>query len=136
MSVQLDLFDGSASLDPTYEVKRQIRLALKESDLSRDQVADAMNELAAQDGISKRASKATLDSWTKDSDRDRLPSLMWLNYFCEVVGSLSPYIAVIRPLGGRVIGLDEVKLLNWAEAEQEKRQAAKRARLALENLES
>jgi len=136
MSVQLDLFDGSASLDPTYEVKRQIRLALRDSDLSRDQVVDAMNDLAVVDGVTKRVSKATIDSWTKDSDRDRQPSLMWLNYFCETVRTLAPYIAAIRPLGARVIGPDEVKLLNWAEAEQKKRQAVKRARLALENLES
>ena len=134
MPLQLDIFEPR-SLNPTYEIKRQIRLALAECGLSRDQAADSMNDLAAQDGVRKKVSRVILDSWTKDSDPDRLPSLVWLNYFCEATRTLAPYLAAIRPLGGRVIGPDEVKLLKWAEAEMEKRAAAKKARLALEGIE-
>ncbi len=131
---QLDLFSGSRSLNATHEVKRQIRLALAASNLSREQIVDQYNKIAALEGASK-ISKAALDSWTKDSDPGRMPSLLNLNYLCEVLGTLAPYAAAIRPLGAKVIGPEEIRLLNWAKAEQAKRSAAKRAKLALMEIE-
>ena len=131
---QMDLFSGSRSLNATAEIKRQIRLALATSSLSREQIVDKYNEIATLEGTS-RVSKSTLDSWTKDSDPGRMPSLLNLNYLCEVLGTLAPYIAAIRPLGAKVIGPEEVKTLAWAEWELEKRRLAKKARRALEELE-
>lgn len=131
---QMDLFSSAPSLNATHEIKRQIRLALSSSKYSREQIVDHYNEIALKEGTSK-VSKAVLDSWTKDSDPGRMPSLLNLNYLCEVLNTLAPYAAAIRPLGARVIGPEDQALLRWAKAEQEKRAATKKARLALMEIE-
>lgn len=133
-SYQLDLFSNQ-SLNPTYEIKRQIRLALTGCSLSRDEIVDRMNEIAVQEGMRKTISKATLDNWTKDSDPDRLPSLPWVTIFCRAAGTVSPIEAMLRPLGCGVLDNNDQKLLVWAKADLERRNAAKRARLALEAIE-
>ena len=132
---QMDLFSGSPSLNATSEIKRQIRLALAASKLSREQIVDKYNEIAALESAS-RISKNTLDSWTKDSDPGRMPSLLNLNYLCEVLGTLAPYAAAILPLGAMVVGPEDLRLLNWAWAEQARRAAVKKAKLALMELET
>ena len=47
LKTQLPLF-SSASLNPTYEIKRRMRQAAAETGLSRDQIADRMNEILAK----------------------------------------------------------------------------------------
>jgi len=131
---QLRLFE-STSLNPTYEIKRQIRLALSGSNLSREQVVDEMNKIAVSEGMRKTVSKAILDGWTKDSDPDRLPSLPWLTIFCRVMDVTGPLNAMARPLGFAVIGPEDAKILAWGQAELAKRRAAKRARMALDKVE-
>ena len=133
ISYQLDLFTNQ-SLNPTYEIKRQIRLASSGCNLSRDEIVDRMNKIAVQEGMRKTISKPTLDNWTKDSDPDRLPSLYWFTIFCRVVGTVAPIEAMLRPLGCGVMDQEDQRLLAWAKAEMEKRKATKRARLALEGL--
>ncbi len=132
---QLDLFH-SLSLDPTYPVKRALRVALSNAKhLSRDQVVDKMNKLASREGKRKKVSKATLDNWTKNSDPDRIPSLFWMTVFCKVVGDVSPIACMLRPLDCDVVDESGKKYLRWAKAEMTKRKAAKRAKHALSALE-
>jgi hypothetical protein len=132
---QMDLF-APESLDATLEIKRQIRLVLGASPLSRDQIADKMNELTAKEGGSRTISRATLDSWVKDSNPDRMPGLFWLTILCRVLGTVAPFVAAVRPLGARVVGFQEILKLTWAEAELEKKRVSRRARLALESIEA
>lgn len=131
---QLNLFQAS-SLNPTYEIKRQIRIALTGSPTSRDEIVDQMNKIAHQEGMRKSISKATLDNWTKDSDPDRLPSLPWLTIFCHVMGTVDAIEAMLKPLGMAVVWPEGVKLLTWAKAELAKKRAVKEARLALEAIQ-
>lgn len=131
---QLELF-RSSSLNPTYEIKRQLRIALANSALSRDEVVDLMNEISVSEGMRKTVSKAVLDGWVKDSDPDRLPSLPWLTIFCRVLEVTGPLNAMARPLGFAVIGAEDVNILKWGQAELQKRRAAKRARMALDAVE-
>ena len=131
---QLDLFN-SQSLNPVYEIKRALRVALSKTHLSRDQVVDEMNRIAVMEGMRKSVSKASLDNWTKDSDPDRLPSLPWLTIFCRVLYDPSPIAAMLRPLGYNLIDERGRAILNWAESELSKKIAAKRAKLALAQIE-
>ncbi|MBN2060736.1 MAG: hypothetical protein JW882_10010 [Deltaproteobacteria bacterium] len=131
---QLELFT-SQSLNPTYELKRRIRLEMSKSAMSRDQVVDKMNDLASREGIQGRISKATLDGWCKDSDPSRIPSPVQLVLFCVVMDSNDPMKVLVNPLGSELIGPEDAKLLAWARAEQAKRKAVKRARIALEMIE-
>ena len=128
--LQLDIFH-SQSINPTYEIKRALRQSLSKTHLSRDQVVDAMNNIARHEGMRKSISKATLDNWLKDSDPDRLPSLPWLVIFCRVVNDVSPITVLLRPLGHYLIDERGKALLDWAEAEMNRRQATKRAKNAL-----
>ena len=131
---QMSFFE-SISLNPTYEIKRQLRMALSGSTLSRDEVADEINRIAVHEGMRKQISKQTLDNWTKNSDSDRLPSLPWLTLLCSVLNTVGPIAAMIRPLGADIIDEKDARLLAWAKAEREKRRANKKARLAEQALE-
>lgn len=131
---QLELFSPS-SLNPTYEIKRQMRIAVNESGMSRDEIVDGMNKIAIAEGMRRSVSKHALDNWLKDSDPFRMPTAPWLTIFCHVVKSTEPYTAATRPLGSRVIDSEDVKKLEWAHAEIKKRRATKKARLALEAIE-
>jgi len=136
-SSQLDLF-GSSSLNPTYEIKRSMRIAARDAGrnrgLSRDQLVDHLNDLASEEGLKASLTKPIFENWLKDSAPERLPSLPWLVLFCKATGSVGPVLAMALPLGAAVIGEDRARTLAWAEAELERRRAAKRARIALEGL--
>lgn len=134
MTAQLPLFDA-VSLNATYEIKRQIRLALSNSVFSRDQVVDRMNELGSHEGFSRTTTKAVLDTWTKDSEPGRLPTITALTILCRVLGTVAPFEAALRPLGCAVLDPNDRQVLQWAKAELEKKKATKRARVALEAIE-
>lgn len=131
---QMQLF-RSRPFNPTYEIKRQIRIGLGQTSLSRDQVVDEMNALAAREGMRESISKTTLDNWTKDSAPDRLPSAKWLPILCSVLDDTGPIEAMLLPLGAGVIGPKEMKILQWAKAELERKRATKKARAAMQILE-
>ena len=133
-TLQLDLFH-QISLNPTYEIKRSVRLAVSKSHLSRDEIVDHINEIAVAEGMRNSISKATLDNWAKDSDPGRLPSPAWLTIFCDVVNDVGPITAMLRPLGYLPLDGAKQKVLAWAEMEIERRKITKKARLALESLE-
>ena len=132
---QLDLFNNT-SLNTTYEIKRQIRLALADCGLSRDEVADRMTEIAVKEGMrpgkKNGITRATLDNWCKDSEPERVPSIVWLTIFCHVAGTVKPIEALLRPVGCGVLRPEDMRLLAWARAEMDRKRAAKRARLAME----
>lgn len=131
---QLDLFCAN-SLNPVYEIKRALRIALSKTHLSRDQIVDEMNRLAVSEGMRKSVSKVSMDGWLKNSDPDRLPSLIWLTIFCKVLDDPSPIAAILRPLGCDLIDERGRALLGWAESELSKRKAAKKAKVALAQVE-
>ena len=131
---QLDLFHH-VSFNTTYEIKRNMRLAVSKSHLSREEIVDQMNKVAVQEGMQTTISKATLDNWLKDSDPRRMPMPAWLTIFCYVLHNTGPIAAMLNPLGCIVLGGETQKLLAWAEAEIGRRRASKKARMALANLE-
>jgi len=132
---QMDLFIEQ-NLNIVADVKREIRIALSKTHLSRDEVVDEMNTLAVRDGLKGTVTKAAIDGWCKDSDESRLPSLPRLVLFCRVLTTAAPIQAMVRPLGCEAIGPKEKKVLAWGQAELEKRRAIKKARLAMEVLEN
>lgn len=132
--IQLKLF-GTQRFNPVYEIKRQIRIILSTSSLSRDQISDRMNDLSAKESMpGQKISKDKLDSWCRDSDPSRLPSLVELVLFCAVTGNNSPLNALADFLGCDLVGPEEKRVLAWGKAEIEKRKATKRARLAFEEV--
>ena len=126
---------GSQSLNVTYGVKRALRLALANSRLSRDQVVDRMNELAVREGLRATVSKASLDNWVKDSDPNRLPSLVWTVIFCESVGDCGVIDILAKPFDLKVVNESEQRLLAWAKADLQRRKATRRAERAFAEIE-
>lgn len=128
MSRQLNLWDAP-SLNPVPRVKEAMRVSLKGSPLSREQVVDGMNDLARLEGISTngRAKKVTsemLDKWVSNGCDHIIPWKL-LPIFCKVVGSVDPLRALVSPLGADLIEEEEINLLKWARAEMESRRLRK-----------
>ncbi len=134
---QLDLFS-----QPTFgTVIRDIKIAMKEavelSGLSREQVVDAMNELALRHGVrlnngnAKALTKETLEKWVNPKEESHVPPIKALPIFCAVVKTTAPLNVQARVIGGMLISEDDIKLLRWAKASWK----AKRARKEIRKLE-
>ena len=129
------LFDLRPPLDPAPAVKRALKAALGRSNLSRDQIAGRVNEVAEVEGLGRRITKPILDSWVKPGNPERLPGLAWLVILCHVLDDFTPIKALAECAGLRIIGLKDQTLLSWAKAEEARRRADRRARAALLSLE-
>ena len=129
---QLPLFGGE-SLNPVAALKRAMNLAVRESGLSRAQVADRLNEVLALEGLRTRGrdgvvSLALLEKWLAPADMAAVMPAKFLPAFCRVTGSLAPLMALARPLGAAVIGPEDQVLLEMARALMAEREAARRRR--------
>jgi hypothetical protein len=114
-------------------LKRALNLAVRESGLSRAQVADRLNEVLALEGLRTRGregavSLALLEKWLAPGDQAAVMPAKFLPAFCRVTGSLLPLMALARPLGAEVIGPEDQVLLELARALMAERQAARRRR--------
>ncbi|WP_456370846.1 hypothetical protein [Thermodesulfatator atlanticus] len=129
---QLGLWDRPC-LDPTHRIKLAMKEALRNTSLSREQVVDEMNRLAAAEGLttngrSQKVTLALLDKWLAPGATQHIIPLKLLPIFCTVTGSVAPLQALAAPLSAWVISAEEEKLLEWARLEVERRRLRKRAR--------
>ena len=119
------------SLDPLTSLKQEMRLALKRSRLSRDEVAAAMKKELAEQGINATVTRNTVDNWCKDSDPSRVIPLRYLPAFCKVVETLRPAAALVWPLGAAVVGPEDAALLDAARARVRRLEATREERHAM-----
>ncbi len=137
MASQLNLFN-QPSLNVVRPLKESMAEAAKSCGLSREELCDRMNELAARYGVrlvkgnSQRLNMATLEKWLNPEDSERVIGLKALPIFCAAVGSEEPVRILVAPLGYRIIGERDAKLLAWAEHYQ----AAKEARRKMKKIEA
>jgi hypothetical protein len=129
---QLPLFGGE-SLNPVPALKLSLNLAVRESGLSRAQVADRLNEVLGREGLRTRGrdgvvSLALLEKWLAPADTAAVMPAKFLPAFCRVTGSLAPLMALARPLGAAVIGPEDQVLLELARALMAERAASRRRR--------
>ena len=118
-SHQIPLFDR-----PTFNIvklqKEAMNAAAKKSVQSREQIVDAMNDLAGRFGVSLVSNGAltldTFEKWINPNELNRQMPARALPVFCAVVNDYVVLDVMARPLGGGVIGPDEVRLLKWARA--------------------
>ena len=132
MSEQLTLFNGK-SFNPIARVKEAMRRAIKQSELSREEVVFRMNELARVDGITtggkaKKISTELLDKWLSHSVEHLIPWKL-LPIFCHVVNSIDPIRPLLALLDAHVVSKDDWVMLEWARAERERRRIMKKQRL-------
>lgn len=130
---QLSLFDAP-TLNVTREIKEAMNAGAKCCGLSRDEIVDLMNDLAAKYGVSlvsgngKGLTIDTFEKWINPQDLSRQMPIKALPVFCAVVGDASALDVLARPLGYEVIGEDDQLLLKWAKANLNARDARKTMR--------
>ena len=117
------------------DVKREMHDAVKSSVLSRDQVVDMMNDLAARYGVKLNGrgglSKDVLEKWLNVDNDSHFPSVKGLFFFCASMQTMEPFAVAVRLLGGDVIDSNDVAMLKWAK----KYHQAKELRKQMKELE-
>ena len=130
---QLDLF--SPSLDVVIALKASMARCLANCRLSRDEVVDRMNALAADAGSKLAVTKPTINKWVSISSTSHVIPTGLLPIFCKAVGSLEPLAVLAAPLGAAIAGPREQKLMQLGEAQIMAKQAQRQRRKALDDLE-
>lgn len=135
---QLNIFSHNGIHTVVRDVKESLSAEVKASGRSRDQVLDRLNELARRHGMNLNGrgdvSKDLLEKWLNAEDDSRVPGLKGLTLLCAALETTAPIGAMVEPLGGRVIGPEEVKLLEWAKAYHKSKELRKRIRKLEEDL--
>ncbi len=133
LAEQLNLF-SKTSLNPIPELKRMMRLAIKESGLSRPEVADRMSDLTEVEGMGREVSAEALQSWLKN-EADRHIPIELLVIFCRVTGSIQPLQAFLLPLSAAAVPERDLAALDLGRAVLLRKKATQRERAAMLKLE-
>lgn len=130
VGVQLTMLDDFVS-DPGPSLKEAMSEAISRCSLSREQIVDDMNRLAAVCGITcnGNSQKVTIDilnKWVAAGSFTHNIPIRLLPIFCRAVGSNLPLeVYATAFIGARVIPAEEYKILEWGKAEIECRKARK-----------
>ena len=114
------------------DVKGEIGQAIKSSDLSRQQIADRMNEIIGNDPDGP-VTVAQIDSWTKKDD-SRTSFFKYLPIFCLVTKTLNPLQAYLSSLGLRVISGKSINIYDLGESELKRLEVLRQRKTALMRL--
>jgi len=116
--------------DLVFELKRAMKKAIKEAEISREEVVDRMHKLARLENVnyglkSQRITVALLDKWVAESATGHVIPTKLLPIFCRATNSIEPVSVLAKYLGFRVIGSEEVQILEWAKLELKRRKISK-----------
>ncbi len=131
---QLDLFSQPTICGVVRDIKTAMNKVVKESDLSRAQVLDLMNEFAQRHriklngGNAKSLSNDVFEKWLNPEDEVRTPSLKALTVFCAVMRTCEPMGVMTKLLGSMIIEGEDVKLLAWAKMQREMKETRAKVR--------
>lgn len=119
-------------------MKESLNAEVKSSGKSREQVLDRMNELARRHRVALNGkgdvSKDMFEKWLNPEDDSRTPSIKGLTVLCAALETVLPLDAMVAPLGGKVIGPDDARLLEWARTYHKTKELRKRMRKLEEDL--
>lgn len=119
MTKQLSLF-SQPSLNINRALKEQIAHCAKNSQWSREEILDRMNELAGRYGVrlmkgnGKGLTMTMFEKWLNVSAMEYVPAVNSLVIFCAAIGDNSAMRVLMDPLGEQVIDEADVTLLLWA----------------------
>lgn len=116
--IQLKMFSHSGLHTVVRDTKEALNTEVKASGKSRDQVLDKVNELARRHRILLNGkgdlSKDLFEKYLNCEDDSRVPGIKALMLMCAALETVAPLEAMAAAMGGRVIGPEEVKMLEWA----------------------
>lgn len=130
---QMKLFRPSLAVADAF--KAACGRAMKACNLSREQIADAMNQSLEAEGSAQRVTAAMLDRWAAASDKkhglraDLAPAL------CKVTGNTEPLEVLLRPLGLSLAGPRERAYMEIGQAHEAKKKNTRREKAAWRILE-
>jgi hypothetical protein len=116
-------------------VKTEMARCVSESGLSRDQVLDRINEIAATAGIrigggnSTSLGRATLDKWLNPAEHKHLPGLIALNIFCLALKDPGPLVVQMETHGWSVMSEQDRKYRDYGKACMDEKEARRRKRM-------
>jgi hypothetical protein len=119
--IQLSLVNQH-TLNVDQPIKDAMNNDVRNNGLNREQIVGRMNELAGRYGTClsrgnrKRLTIEVFEKRLNPADLSRQMPLKALPVFCAAVETCSTIDVLTRPLGLRVIGDRDQKLLAWAEA--------------------
>jgi hypothetical protein len=95
LTVAAEEFNGApeSDFDLDRRFRESISQALKNSPLSRYQIAARMSELVGQD-----ITKTMLDSWTAESKENHRFPAIYVPAFCEAAGDTGPLMLLSKPV--------------------------------------
>lgn len=131
--IQLELFN-MVTLNIAKPLKVAMNDDVKACGLSREQLVDAMNDLADRNGVclvhgnGVRLTLDTFEKWLNVSDLSRIIPLKDLPIFCAATGRYAAVNVLAKSMGLRVIDAREQKMLSWAEAKLEVQKKSKQIR--------
>lgn len=106
---------GSLNID--IQVRELVSLSLKQTRLSRYEVAGKMSEL-----LGKEITKAMIDSWSAESKENHRFPLAYLPAFCKATGSRELVRFIADKCGGFYIESEEALLTELGRIEQQKKE--------------
>jgi len=120
---QLSLFENQIP-DTEPLIKAAMNRAAKRCGLSREQIVDKMNEIAAMGGfrLNKNARALSLDvleKWLNPVERDYVPSHNALHVFMMATGDSEPLRVAAGIQGFELVGGEDLKILKAAKIERE-----------------
>lgn len=143
--MQLKLFDSDNRLPLVVaglvaSIKAAMNRDAAACGMSREQIADRMNEISQAAGVrltqgnSRSISPALLEKWLSPAEREHVPSLIAVNVFCLAVGRTEALAAQLAAHGCAVMTDEDRSLRDYGRACDEARKAAKTKRKMEENL--
>lgn len=120
---QLSLFENQVP-DTEPLIKAAMNRVAKRCGLSRDQIVDKMNEIAAMGGYrlnrnARTLSLDTLEKWLNPGERDYVPGHNALHAFVSATGDPEPLQVAAGIHGMSLVGDDDLKILQAAKIERE-----------------
>ena len=142
--VKLSLFDTPEArvLGLLHSIKaamQQAAAAAGDGRLSREQIADRMQEVAKRAGVRLTARGdgnflTTLEKWLNPKDSEHVPTLVGFSIFCLVTGSTEPLAALAQVAGVGLMGEQDRRLRDYGLACYEERELRRRKRKLEEKL--
>lgn len=139
MVKQLSLFN-QPSLNINRALKEQMATSAKESQWSREQILDRMNDLAGRYGVRLLRGNGigltmtTLEKWLNIEAMEHIPPVNSLVIFCAAVDDSRAMHVLVQPLGAEIIEEPDTKLLLWAKEYQRARIARQKMKRLEEEL--
>lgn len=134
-TIQLSLFQGTTASLAGLEsaLKASMASIVAAGPLSREQVCDRMESIAAKNGVricpnAKRLSVALFEKWLNPAEREHIPSIKAVQVFCIAMETFAPWAVILEGLGLGILTPEISHVYKIGQAQLDLESARKRLR--------